>query len=147
MGKAYRVTSIVKIVNWLSRTMVRLDIGPKSRHLLTVQGRKTGRPHTTPVTLVEHNHRRFLVAPYGEVNWVRNARVSHRVTLQRGSEVHQVGISELPLPDRPPILQEYLRLEPITQPYFEARPDSPLEEFAAEAQRHPVFLMEEPLSV
>jgi len=144
MPKTYRVTPIVMVVNLLPETLARLEIGPKSRYLLTVQGRKTGRSYTTPVTLVDHNDRRFLVAPYGEVNWVRNARVSRQVTLKRGRKVRQVGISDVPLSERAPILQKYLRLEPVTQPYFEARADSPSGAFALEADQHPVFLIEEP---
>ena len=45
---------------------------PRS-YLLTTRGRKTGRPRTNPVVPVEHDRRRWLVAPYGPVSWVHNA--------------------------------------------------------------------------
>jgi len=139
MTSTYRVTRGVRVINQLARALIRLGLGPQSRYLLTVSGRKTGQPYTTPVTIVEHNHTRWLVAPYGEVNWVRNARAAGRVTLRRGRRVESVAVVEVEAQARAPILQKYLRLEPVTQPYFEARPESPLDAFAAEAARHPVF--------
>jgi deazaflavin-dependent oxidoreductase (nitroreductase family) len=143
MPKTYRITPIVKIVNFLSGALVRLQMGPKARVLLTVKGRKTGHLYTTPVTLVNHNGKTYLVAPYGEVSWVRNARASGRVTLERGRQQCDVAITEIPLPDRPLILQKYLRLEPITQPYFKSGRDSPTEAFTSDAAGHPVFLVQD----
>src|SRR5205809_7022869 len=58
--------------------------GPPGICLLIVPGRRSGRPHSTPVTVVEHDGARWLVAPYGEVGWVRNVRAAGRVTLTRG---------------------------------------------------------------
>ena len=55
--------------------LVRAGLVPRS-YLLTTQGRKTGRPRTNPVCPVEHGGRRWLVAPYGPVSWVRNARAT-----------------------------------------------------------------------
>ena len=48
-------------------------------HLLTVRGRKSGLPRTTPVNLIEYQGRRWLVAPYREVAWVRNVRAAGEV--------------------------------------------------------------------
>ena len=143
MAKTYRVTPLVKIVNFLSRVLIRLQIGPEGRVLLTVKGRKTGRLYTTPVTLVVQDGKTYLVAPYGEVSWVRNARASGQVTLERGRQKRRAAITEIPLPDRPAVLQKYLRLEPVTQPYFKAGRDSPAEAFSPEAARHPVFLVQD----
>jgi len=146
MPRTYRVTLRVKIINQLAQALIRLGLGPPGRHLLTVLGRKTGQPYTTPVTVVEYNHARWLVAPYGEVNWVRNARSAGWVTLTRGRRVESVSLVEVEPQERAPILQKYLRLEAITQPYFDARPESPLDAFAAEAVRHPVFRIQEQVS-
>ena len=41
-------------------------------------------PRTTPVSLIEHQGRRWLVAPYGEVSWVRNVRAAVELELRRG---------------------------------------------------------------
>ena len=143
MAKTYRVTPTVRIVNFLAGSLVRLGFGPEGRHLLTVHGRKTGRPYTTTVTVVVQGAHRYLVAPYGEVHWVRNARASPNVTLRRGRVTRLVRLAEVPVTERAAILQTYLQLEPVTQPYFAALPDSPLTAFAHEAERHPVFLAED----
>jgi hypothetical protein len=91
------------------------------------------------VTLVESEGRRWLVAPYGPVGWVRNARVAGRVTLSRRRRTETVALAELDAGDARPILQRYAREVPITRAFFDAGPDSPVEAFAAEAARHPGF--------
>jgi deazaflavin-dependent oxidoreductase (nitroreductase family) len=60
--------------------LVRLGLVPRY-YLLTATGRKTGKPRTNPVVPVEHDGRRWLVAPYGPVSWVWNARATGRVRL------------------------------------------------------------------
>ena len=61
--------------------------------------------------------------------------------LQRGRKVETVRLVEVAGQNSALVLKKYLALEPFTWPYFTARPDSPLEEFQAEADRHPVFLL------
>ena len=69
-----------RIVNRIITWQLKLGIAPSIYYLLTVAGRKTGNPHSVPVVLVEEKENRWLVAPYGEVDWVKNARVSGMVT-------------------------------------------------------------------
>jgi len=133
---------MVRLVNRVTQLMIRYNIGPRYYYLLTVRGRKSGQPYSTPVALVEEGHRRWLVAPYGEVGWVKNARAAGEVRLSRGGKTETVAIHALSPQESAPILKEYIQLEGIVQPYFNARPDSPLEVFAAEAPRHPVFRIE-----
>ncbi len=141
MAKTYRVNFIVRVVNRLSRALIERGMGPKHRHILTVRGRKTDREYSAPVTLVERDGKRYLVAPYGEMNWVRNARAAGRVRLTRGNSSETLSISQVSPEESAPVLKAYLAPEPITRPYFDAKPDSPLEAFIAEAPRHPVFLL------
>jgi deazaflavin-dependent oxidoreductase (nitroreductase family) len=141
MASTYRLGAARRAVNALIHALLRVGIGPPRTYLLTVAGRKTGRPLTTPVTLVESGGRRWLVAPYGEVGWVRNARVAGRVTLSRGRRSETVTVTPLGPADSAVVLRQYLREVPITRPYFDVRPDSPLEAFAVEAPRHPVFAL------
>ena len=117
--------------------LARAGIGPA--HLLTTRGRKTGRPRTTPVILVVHDRQRWLVAPYGAVPWVLNARAAGQVTLRRGGDRHDYTLRQLPPAQAGPILQHYIRIAPATRPYFQASKDSPVGDFIAEADRHPVF--------
>jgi deazaflavin-dependent oxidoreductase (nitroreductase family) len=141
MSKTYQVTPVVQFVNRMMRLMIRLNVAPRGYHLLTVQGRKSGKLYSTPVALVEEGNQRRLVSPYGEVAWLRNARAAGQVTLSRGGKSKTVKIIEQGPEASAPILKKYITLEGIVRPYFDARPDSPLEAFVAEAPRHPVFLL------
>jgi deazaflavin-dependent oxidoreductase (nitroreductase family) len=139
MAKTYRVTSRVRFINQIMQLVIRLGLGPKHSYILTTPGRKSGKLYSTPVSLVEEGQQRWLVAPYGEVSWVRNARAAGQVTLTRGGRSETVAIVELGPNESAPVLQKYIKQEAITRPYFDAEPDSPLETFIAEASRHPVF--------
>jgi deazaflavin-dependent oxidoreductase (nitroreductase family) len=141
VAATYRLSAIRRAVNALIRAMLVIGLGPPRTCLLTVPGRRTGEPRSTPVTLVRAGGRRWLVAPYGVVSWVRNARAAGRVTLSRGWRRETVAIAELGPAESAPVLRQYVREVPITRPFFDARPDAPLEAFAAEALRHPVFLI------
>jgi len=123
--------------NAIFSLLTRAGIGPA--HLLTTRGRRTGRPRTNPVILVRQDGQRWLVAPYGAVSWVLNARAAGRVTLRRGRASRDYTIRELPPAQSGPILQRYIRVAPATRPYFQAGKDSPTADFIAEADRHPVF--------
>jgi deazaflavin-dependent oxidoreductase (nitroreductase family) len=68
-------------------------MGPNA--LITVRGRKTGQPRTTPVALVEINGKRWVIGTFGEVNWVRNLRAAGAATLSVGSRREEVRSVEL----------------------------------------------------
>jgi deazaflavin-dependent oxidoreductase (nitroreductase family) len=140
MAKAYRMNGFTRLGNALSAAMIRLGIGPAGMHLLRVRGRKTGLPRTTPVNLVEYGGRRWLVAPYGEVAWVRNARAAGEAELLRGSAVERARLREATAEEAAPVLRSYLRqLRLVVGSYFDVTPASSDAAFAAEASRHPVF--------
>ena len=139
MTKVYRLTATLRLYNLLMKAFLHLGVGPGGAYLLTVRGRKSGQHHTTPVTPVEESGQRWLVAPYGEVNWVRNARAAGRVSLTRGRRTESVEIGEVSPEEGGPVLRKYLTQVPLTRPYFDAKPDSPPESFVAEVARHPVF--------
>lgn len=142
MTKTYQRTATVRLLNWLMTALLRLGLGPANAYLLTVHGRKTGRPYTTPVSIIREDDTRYLVSPYGEVSWVKNARANGQVTLSRGGDAHTYRIVPLDAQQAAPILKQYLQNEPITRPYFDVNLDSSLAQFAAEAPRHPVFRLE-----
>jgi len=141
MAKTFQLTTGRKPVNTVSRALPRIGLPLGSTYLLTVKGRKSGRVFTTPVTLVADHERRWLVSPYGEVNWIRNAQAAGQVTLTRGHHSEIVPIVELSPADRAPVLREYLRHVRVVRPFFDVTPSSPLEAFVAEASHHPVFLL------
>lgn len=139
MAIKYRYNLTRKVIDWIIQWLIRLDLAPQHYYLLTVPGRKTGLPHTKPVALVEEGEVKWLVAPYGAVNWVLNARAAGKVTIARGGNAEEFSITELPVEARAPVLKQYITLFPITRPYFEARPSDPVERFIPEAQWRPVF--------
>jgi deazaflavin-dependent oxidoreductase (nitroreductase family) len=141
MESTYKLTPIRKIINIIMRASIRWNIGPSGRHILVFKGRKSGKTYSTPVTLVQENGRSWLVAPYGEVSWVKNVRAAGSVELERGGKTMSYRIKELSPSESGPILKTYLPLEPITQPYFAARPESPVVDFVKEAAAHPVFAL------
>jgi len=128
-----------RAANGLVRILLRLGLGPARTYLLTVTGRRSGAPRSTPVTLVEEGGRRWLVSPYGEVAWVRNLRAAGRATLSRGGRTDNIEVREIKPEDAAPVLKMYVTRVPITRPYFDVRPESDLGAFRAEAPRHPVF--------
>jgi deazaflavin-dependent oxidoreductase (nitroreductase family) len=142
VAKQYRVNLMVKLINLITSSLARLGLGPRQYHLLTVRGRASGKPYSTTVSLVIDKDQSWLVAPYGEVGWVRNARAAGEVTLSRGRRSQQVRINQVDARAAAPILKRYIAMEPITRPYFVAGPRASLAEFEAEADRHPVFRVE-----
>jgi hypothetical protein len=79
------------------------------------------------------------VAPYGEREWVKNARAAGEVELTRALRTMRYRIEEVEGQEAAPILREYLRTTPIVKPYFDLDADAPLETFAAEVVKHPVY--------
>ncbi len=142
MAQTYRLGFTRRLVNAVVTRLLRVGV-PVNRHmyLLSVSGRQSGLTYTTPVILVE-NGERWLVAPYGEVSWVRNARAAGQVTLSRGRYHETVNIREVGSDESAPVLRRYLRSVRVVRPFFDVSPDSPVEAFAAEAGRHPVFHIE-----
>jgi deazaflavin-dependent oxidoreductase (nitroreductase family) len=146
VAATYRLGFFRRAVNVLVRTLLAVGVAIPRTYLLTVPGRRTGRPSSTPVTLVEDGGRRWLVAPYGDVGWVRNARAAGRVTLSRGRRAETLSIAEVSGDERGRVLKTYATRVPVTRPFFDAGPDAPLEAFVAEGDRHPVFRLGGPVA-
>ena len=141
MPKTYHVNFADRIAAALTATLLRAGVKMGTMSLLTVRGRTSGQPHTVLVLLVEQEGQRWLVAPYGVVQWVRNIRAAGTATLTRGRRSEAISVTELPAQEAAPVLKQYLLL-PVSagvRSYFDATKDSPLEAFEREAARHPVF--------
>ena len=141
MSKAYHVNFADRMEVALITTLLRAGVTLGTMSLLTVRGRTSGQPHTVLVLLVEQDGQRWLVAPYGAVQWVRNIRAAGTATLTRGRHSEAISVTELPAQQAAPVLKQYLLL-PVSagvRSYFDATKDSPLEAFEREAPRHPVF--------
>ena len=77
--------------------------------VLTVRGRRTGTPQRVPVNLLRLDGERYLVAPRGNTQWVRNVRVAGTAELRVGRRVETVTAVELPPAERGPVLRVYLK--------------------------------------
>jgi deazaflavin-dependent oxidoreductase (nitroreductase family) len=141
MRKSYRVTFMVRLINSLGRFMTKRGLNASNYYLLTVRGRKTGRLYTAPVILIEEDGKRWLVSPYGDVQWVRNARAAGEVTLSRAGHSETMKIAELDGVERASIIKKYTTLSAFTRPYFKVPPNAPVESFIEEGAFHPVFAL------
>src|SRR5207237_3816533 len=90
-----KAPSFVRFFNPLAQRVLRMGplMGPNA--LLTVRGRKSGEPRTTPVALVEIGGRRWVIGTFGETNWVRNLRTAGEATLTVGRRKEDVRANEL----------------------------------------------------
>ncbi|HEU5264222.1 MAG TPA: nitroreductase/quinone reductase family protein [Gaiellaceae bacterium] len=138
-GKPYRLSPARRAINTIVRPLARLGLTGPRTYLLTVAGRRTGKLWSTPVSIVRLGDERWLVAPYGVRNWVRNARAAGWVELRRGRTVERLEVSELSPAQAVPVLQEYYRRGRVTRPFFAVTLRSSNEEWLSDAPRHPVF--------
>ena len=142
--RPYRRSLWRRGLNALVRPLARLGLAGRSTHVLTVPGRESGRLWSTPVSIVRDGDERWLVAPYGERNWVKNARAAGWVELRRGRRRERLAVDEVDAEHAVPVLREYYRRFRVTRPLFEVTLESSHDEWLAEASRHPAFRLRSP---
>ena len=157
MAKPYRVNAFVRINNAMISSLLRLGIKVWSFSLLTVRGRKSGKPIVTPVAIFVQDQKRYLIATYGVVNWVRNLRAAGgEATLTRRRHSEKFHAIELEPEAAALVFREALRSGPpgipavifrvyrslLVLPYLNVTENSSLEEFEREVLAHPVFLLQ-----
>jgi deazaflavin-dependent oxidoreductase (nitroreductase family) len=89
------VPAWVAAFNGLARGLLAAGVPMGPNGLITVRGRNTGLPRTTPLTLVEAQGRRWVLSVYGQGDWVRNLRASGRATVSRRRQQNEVTAREL----------------------------------------------------
>ena len=134
---------------WFTRNVFNRGVAFMTRHGLSVQGsrvlavrgRTSGEWRTSPVNLLEHEGKRYLVAPRGETQWVRNIRVAGTGQLRVGKKAEEFRARELGEDEKLPVLRAYLRKwKWETGIFFDgAGPDSTDERLREIAPRHPAF--------
>jgi deazaflavin-dependent oxidoreductase (nitroreductase family) len=133
-----------KIFNPLIVHLTRAGISVWGSRELRVRGRTSGEWRTVPVNLLTHEDQRFLVAPRGTTQWVRNIRVAGGGELRVGRRVEPFRAVEIADADKVEVLRAYLRRWKMeVGVFFEGvGPDASDEELRAIADRHPVFRVE-----
>lgn len=74
---------------------------------LSVPGRRTGRWRTTPIAVFAYDGERYLVSAWGVGDWVRNLRAALRGRLLVGGRAEEIDVVEVPVAERPPIIEAY----------------------------------------
>ncbi len=141
---ATHVPGYVGLFNPIARRVLKAGalLGPNA--LITVRGRKSGEPRTTPVALVEIDGRRWVIGTFGDTNWVRNLRAAGEATVSVGRRREEVKAAELVGEDRVSFFRDVLtpyvkrlRIGTLLLSVLGARDivDDP----AAAAEKRPVF--------
>ncbi|WP_067821765.1 nitroreductase family deazaflavin-dependent oxidoreductase [Nocardia inohanensis] len=98
------------LMNRIFNTLPKLGISVAGSRLLAVRGRKTGEWRSTMVNvLTAADGTRYLVAPRGHTQWVRNLRAAGAGELRLGRKVESFTATELPDADKVPVLRDYLK--------------------------------------
>jgi deazaflavin-dependent oxidoreductase (nitroreductase family) len=154
MPKPYRVGLFVRANNAVMRSLNRAGVRIGTFAVLTVPGRRTGRPVHVPLVVFSDGGNRYLVASYGIVNWVRNLRAADgRAELRRGRTTEKITTAELPAEQAGPILRISLQSGPpgiprpivrifrrfFVLPYLDVDLNSSVDDFVRSAVNHPVF--------
>lgn len=126
--------------------LTRAGVSVWGSRILRVRGRKSGELHSHPVNLLTFDGVRYLVAPRGLTQWVRNIRVSGGGELVLGNKVEHFKAVEIPDEAKMPILRAYLRRWKAEVGIFfqGVSADSPEEDVRRIAPDHPVFRIESP---
>jgi deazaflavin-dependent oxidoreductase (nitroreductase family) len=129
------------VFNRLVAALTRLGISVAGSRVLEVSGRTSGQPRRTPVNLLTFEGQRYLVAPRGNTQWVRNLRARGEGRLLVGPRSEPFTATELADDEKAPVLRAYLkRWKFEVGVFFEGvGPDSSDDELRQAAPRHPVF--------
>ncbi len=132
------------VFNPIVAGVTRAGLSVYGTRVLAVRGRSSGEWRTTPVNLLVLDGNRYLVAPRGHTQWVRNLRVAGEGELRLGRRVERFVATEVGDDDKPPILRAYLKKWRVEIGVFfgGVGPDSPEADLRRIAPEHPVFRIE-----
>ena len=133
-----------RVFNGVVASLTRVGVSVMGSRVLTVRGRKTGEERSVPVNLLTHAGQRYLVAPRGTTQWVRNLRAAGEGRLRVGRRVEQFRADEVSDAEKPEILRAYLRRWRFEVGAFfrGVGPKSADEDLLRIAPNHPVFLVQ-----
>ena len=132
------------IFNPTVQALTRMGVSVWGSRILRVRGRSSGEWRSQPVNLLTFEGRRYLVAPRGLTQWVRNIRVSGEGELLLGSKAERFRAVEIPDAEKLPILRAYLKIWKAEVGVFFQGVDagSSEENLRRIAPDHPVFRVE-----
>ncbi|MEV6212170.1 nitroreductase family deazaflavin-dependent oxidoreductase [Kitasatospora sp. NPDC051914] len=101
--------ALLALSNRTVAALTRAGLSLWGSRVLAVRGRKSGEWRTTPVNLLTHGGQRYLVAPRGHTQWVRNLRAAGTGELRLGRRAEAFSAVELPDAEKPAVLRAYLK--------------------------------------
>lgn len=133
-------TRLGRLVNRMTGWWSAAGFAPSVQQTLEVRGRMSGKPRSTPVAIATVDGSRYLVSMLGsESEWVKNVVAADGMAVLRHGRREHVRLVAVPPQDRAPVLREYVRIANSGRRHFPLKPGAPLTEFAAIADRYPVF--------
>lgn len=112
---------------------------PRRWVILEVPGRTSGKMTSFPLGMADVDGRWYLVSMLGECNWVANVRAAGGHAVLRRRRRRTVQLVQVPIESRAAVLARYVQIAPGGRPHISVSKGSPLEEFEAIAENHPVF--------
>ncbi len=138
-----RVLRRLPFLNAISKSLLAAGVPLGFNGLLTVRGRKSGLPRTTPVAIIAASGRRWVWAPWGEVQWVRNLRAAGRATITMRRRTEEVSATELDPAERVRYFRDALgplaRSIPFGVQFIRIADGVDLNDPVAAAEGRPVF--------
>jgi len=149
IGPRPAVPHIVPILNPLIRRLLGIGMPMGPNALVTVRGRTSGEPRTFPAAVMHAGGRQYLIATFGEVNWVQNLRVAGTASIRRGRmeetfRAHELGrdLAEQALREAlGPLLRSRLAA-PMLRRWYGLSTKSTASDYRRAASVHPVFELE-----
>jgi len=138
----FRPPRYLKPMNKFMMAVQKFGIPTGPAMVLTVPGRKTGKPRSTPMTPFEHDGGLYVVAGYPGADWASNARAAGAGTLSRGRRSRRVKIIELDAAESRPVLRTFAAKVPVGVGFAKRAGlvrDGVPDEFAALAGKLTVF--------
>ena len=103
-----RVPLQVRLFSPILKALLAARVPLGYNRLVTIRGRKSGVPRTAAIAVIEFSGRRWIWAPWGEVNWVRNLRAAGRATINVRGREEEVRATELDASQRVAFFRDVL---------------------------------------
>lgn len=140
---ATRAPRWVTLFNPIAKTLLRAGVPLGFNGLLTVPGRNSGEPRTTPIAIIDVSGRRWVWAPWGEVNWVQNLRAAARATVTVHGRAEDVRATELDDSERlaffRDVLQPVAHAMPFGRPFIKLVDKVDVDDPVEASHGRPVF--------
>ncbi len=136
----WRPTRLGRIANRFMAWWASTGLPPSFQQTIEVRGRASGKVRSNPIVVATVDGNRYLVSMLGpQSEWVKNAAAADGEAVLRHGRREPVRLVNVPPEERAPVLREYVRIATSGRTHFPLEPGAPLSDFAAIADRYPVF--------